>query len=114
LAERHINVAKALPHNQDLPDRDLGVFLSGTPEMDAYRSDLYWAQDYARRNREVMMALLETAFEKSVGNVAVEYEPVISCHHNYVAEETYGGVDVIVTRKGAIRAGPATWGSSRA
>ena len=29
----------------------------------------------------------------------------ISCHHNYVAEETYGGVELLVTRKGAIRAG---------
>ena len=26
--------------------------------MDAYRRDLYWAQEYARRNRAVMMALL--------------------------------------------------------
>jgi len=110
LAERHINVAKALPHNQDLPDRDLAVFLSGTPEMDAYRSDLYWAQEYARRNREVMIALLKTAFEKSLGKVAVSYEPVISCHHNYVAEETYDGVDVVVTRKGAIRAGAGELG----
>jgi tRNA-splicing ligase RtcB len=104
LAERHIHVAKALPHNQELPDRDLAVFLSGTPEMDAYRSDLYWAQEYARRNREVMIALLKAAFEKSLGEVAVAYEPVISCHHNYVTEETYDGVDVVVTRKGAIRA----------
>jgi len=56
LAERHINVAKALPHNQDLPGRDLGGVLSGTPEMDAYCSDLYWSQDYARRNHEVMIA----------------------------------------------------------
>ena len=34
LAERHIAVARELPHNADLPDRDLAVFLSGTPEMD--------------------------------------------------------------------------------
>jgi tRNA-splicing ligase RtcB len=110
LAERHINVAKALPHNQDLPDCDLAVFLSGTPQMDAYRSDLYWAQDYARRNREVMIALLKTVFEKALGDVAVAYAPVISCHHNYVAEETYDGVDVIVTRKGATRAGAGDMG----
>jgi tRNA-splicing ligase RtcB (3'-phosphate/5'-hydroxy nucleic acid ligase) len=40
LAERHTAVARGLPHNQDLPDRDLAVFVSGTPEMDAYRQDL--------------------------------------------------------------------------
>ena len=41
----------ALPHNQALPDRDLAVFLAGTPEMDAYRRDLFWAQEYAALNR---------------------------------------------------------------
>jgi len=29
----------------------------------------------------------------------------ISCHHNYVAEEVHYGDDLLVTRKGAIRAG---------
>ena len=33
------------------------------------------------------------------------FEPEISCHHNYVAEERYDGMDLLVTRKGAIRAG---------
>ncbi|TDQ53323.1 RtcB family protein [Actinorugispora endophytica] len=103
LAEHHIGAARALPHNQDLPDRDLAVFLSGTPEMDAYRRDLFWAQDYARRNRDVMMGLacgvLRDEFPQA------RFEQWISCHHNYVAEETYDGVDVLVTRKGAIRAG---------
>jgi RNA-splicing ligase RtcB len=40
LAERHIAVARGLPHNADLPDRDLAVFVAGTPEMAAYRRDL--------------------------------------------------------------------------
>ena len=35
----------------------------------------------------------------------VGYDEPISCHHNYVAEESYDGVDLLVTRKGAIRAG---------
>jgi len=103
LAERHIAVARRLPHNADLPDRDLAVFLTGTPEMAAYRRDLWWAQDYARRNRALMMALLCGVLQEQVPHVAFD-EP-ISCHHNYVAEESYGGVDLLVTRKGAIRAG---------
>ncbi|MFD2764974.1 RtcB family protein [Micromonospora eburnea] len=103
LAERHMAVARRLPHNVDLPDRDLAVFLAGTPEMDAYRRDLWWAQEYARRNRAVMLALLCGVVRDEFPHVTFD-EP-ISCHHNYVAEETYGGVDVLVTRKGAIRAG---------
>ncbi len=35
---------------------------------------------------------------------------VISCHHNYVSEETYDGQDLLVTRKGAISAGTGEWG----
>ncbi|NYI99942.1 RNA-splicing ligase RtcB [Nocardioides thalensis] len=54
LAERHIYEAKGLEHNLGLPDRDLAVFLSGTPQMEAYLRDLYWAQEYAARNRAVM------------------------------------------------------------
>ncbi|MEU5949742.1 RtcB family protein [Micromonospora sp. NPDC047465] len=103
LAERHIAVARRLPHNTDLPDRDLAVFLAGTPEMDAYRRDLWWAQEYARRNRAVMLALLCGVVREQFPQV--RYDEPTSCHHNYVAEESYDGVDVLVTRKGAIRAG---------
>ncbi len=103
IAERHIATAKRLEHNQFLPDRDLAVFLAGTPEMEAYRNDLYWAQDYALLNRQVMMTLTMRAFASVLPRV--RYGEVISCHHNYVSEETYDGVELIVTRKGAIRAG---------
>ncbi|WP_017622054.1 RtcB family protein [Nocardiopsis chromatogenes] len=108
LAEHHIERARKLPHNQDLPDRDLAVFVSGTPEMDAYRRDLFWAQDYARRNRDVMMGLACDVLRRSFPGVG--FGQWISCHHNYVAEERYDGVDVLVTRKGAIRAGKGEYG----
>ncbi|SFM89098.1 tRNA-splicing ligase RtcB [Pseudonocardia ammonioxydans] len=101
LANLHIERAKQLPHNQALPDRDLAVFLSGTPAMDAYRADLYWAQEYARLNRRVMMELFKAALGRGLGRT-VAFEPEVSCHHNYVSEETYDGVELIVTRKGAI------------
>jgi tRNA-splicing ligase RtcB (3'-phosphate/5'-hydroxy nucleic acid ligase) len=42
LAEYHIGIARKLAHNSDLPDRDLAVFLAGTPEFAAYRHDLMW------------------------------------------------------------------------
>jgi tRNA-splicing ligase RtcB len=103
LAQHHIAVARKLAHNAELPDPDLAVFLAGTPEMAAYRHDLYWAQDYARRNRSVMLRLVCDVLRAEFPHIAFE-EP-ISCHHNYVAEETHFGEDVLVTRKGAIRAG---------
>ncbi|MCU1646828.1 MAG: rtcB [Nocardia sp.] len=105
LAERHMSIARALPHNHDLPDRDLAVFLSGTPEMDAYRRDLTWAQEYAARNRAVMLALVCKAVREEFTCLEVLFDDTISCHHNYVAEEVIDGIPMLVTRKGAVRAG---------
>lgn len=105
IAERHMAVARTLPHNADLPDRDLAVFLAGTPEMDAYRRDLTWAQEYAARNRAVMLALVCRAIRNEFAPRTVRFEQPISCHHNYVAEELIDGVPMLVTRKGAVRAG---------
>lgn len=110
LAEHHIGVARGLPHNQGLVDRDLAVFITGTPQMDAYRRDLFWAQEYARHNRGVMMSLFQDALRGEFRRARVAFDEVISCHHNYVAEERYDGMDLVVTRKGAIRAGAGEFG----
>ncbi|MFE3152992.1 RtcB family protein [Streptomyces sp. NPDC059218] len=110
LADFHIGQAQKLPHNQDLIDRDLAVFIADTPEMAAYRNDLFWAQEYAKHNRAIMMALFQNVVRKEFKKAKVTFEPVISCHHNYVAEERYEGMDLLVTRKGAIRAGSGDFG----
>ncbi|WP_395106299.1 RtcB family protein [Actinomadura sp. SCN-SB] len=110
LAEIHVEAARRLPHNQDLPDKDLAVFLTGTREMDEYRRDLFWAQEYARRNRAVMLALAQDVMTKFFGARLRAWDAPISCHHNYVAEEVYDGVELLVTRKGAIRAGDGELG----
>jgi tRNA-splicing ligase RtcB len=103
LAEHHIEAAQRLHHNQALEDRDLAVFLAGSAAFAAYRRDLFWAQEYARFNRRVMLHLLEGVVRRFWPRVTLG-EP-ISCHHNYVAEEVHFGEDLLVTRKGAIRAG---------
>ena len=102
IADRHINTAKGLEHNAALPDRDLAVFLAGTPEMYAYLHDLSWAQDYAALNRAVMLHLVSGVIARMFPTA--KFANSISCHHNYVAFEKHDGLDLIVTRKGAIRA----------
>jgi len=106
LAERHIEIARKLAHNQMLPDRDLAVFLAGTPEMAAYRNDLLWAQRYAMFNRRVMFELYKDVLRRILPPwlPPVRFDEPILCHHNFVSEETHFGEDVIVTRKGAIEA----------
>lgn len=102
LASIHMSVARHLTHNEKLPDKDLAYFLAGTPEMEAYRHDLFWAQEYAFLNREVMLE----RYQKEIKGLfpQAEFEDPILCHHNYVAEEVHFDEKVIVTRKGAIRA----------
>lgn len=110
LADFHINVARGLSHNQGLVDRDLAVFLAATPEMQDYRNDLFWAQEYAKYNRAAMMSLFKEVVRKQFRKAKVSFDREISCHHNYVAEERYDGMDLLVTRKGAIRAGSGDYG----
>nr|WP_307844204.1 RtcB family protein [Sanguibacter suaedae] len=105
LAERHVSIAKGLDHNLSLPDRDLAVFLAGTAEMDAYLADLRWAQEYAARSRAVMMALVVDQVRRAFDGLDVEFDEAVNVHHNYVAVEQIDGAELVVTRKGAIRAG---------
>jgi len=108
LAEIHISRARKLAHNRSLPDPDLAAFLSGTPEMEEYRRDLYWAQRYALLNRETMFILLKQGMQEFFPRIG--YGEAVMCHHNYVAEEFHFGEKVFVTRKGAIRAGRGEMG----
>ena len=109
LADIHISRAKKLAHNQGLPDRDLAVFLAGTREMQEYRRDLFWAQRYARANREAMLQLYSDVLRRFRPDVRFA-DAAVHCHHNYVAEEVHFGQEVLVTRKGAIRAGKGELG----
>ncbi len=66
LAERHMSAAQRLFHNQELPDRDLAVFLAGTPAFEAYRRDLEWAQEYASLNRDLMLERAQAVLTRTV------------------------------------------------
>ena len=102
LAEIHINIARKLAHNEELPNKDLAVFLAGTEEMKAYRRDLFWAQTYALLNRNIMLYLFKNVMKEQFPQI--EFDDPILCHHNYVAEEIHFGEEVFITRKGAINA----------
>ena len=107
LAQCHISTAKELAKLADnqLPDPDLAYFVLGTQEFAAYWRDLQWAQDYARFNRDIMMARFQRIVEKHLAG-GKPTKPILSvnCHHNYAEQETHFGESVYVTRKGAVRA----------
>jgi tRNA-splicing ligase RtcB len=108
IADAHIKIAKELPHNADLPDLDLAVFLANTPEMKAYRHDLDWAQQYAMNNRTTMLRLYKQVMRQFFPTFTSEFE--VNAHHNYVSEENHYGTNVLVTRKGAISADVGQYG----
>jgi tRNA-splicing ligase RtcB len=92
-----------------LPDRNLAWFDEGTRHFDDYVAAMSWAQDYAAENRRVMMEAVLRVLGEAVrpfqrGAVAV------NCHHNYCARERHFGEELLVTRKGAVRAGSGELG----
>jgi tRNA-splicing ligase RtcB len=91
-------------HLANLPDKDLAYFTEGTMYYEDYLDAVQWAQDYAMTNRREMMALILEALRKKLPKFGITKE-AINCHHNYVTREQHFGEQVLVTRKGAIRAG---------
>jgi tRNA-splicing ligase RtcB len=86
-----------------LPDRDLAFFLEDEPLFRDYIEAVSWAQDYARTNREVMMARVLHAMRHALPKFQLDREAV-NCHHNYVQRERHHGESLLVTRKGAVSA----------
>ena len=91
-------------HIANLPDRDLAYFEEGSEHFDDYVEAVGWAQEYARRNREVMMAAVIAAARGVIGKPFDVDEHAVNCHHNYVQKERHFGAEVFVTRKGAVSA----------
>ncbi len=89
----------------NLPDQNLAYLPEGSRYFDDYVDAVEWAQDFAMENRRLMMQQVFAALRKldclpafTSGQLAV------NCHHNYVAREHHYGENVLVTRKGAVRA----------
>jgi len=87
-----------------LPDKDLAYLPEGTDHFDEYVEAVEWAQEFARLNREVMMARVLGALRESLDMEFEAQQEAVNCHHNYVSREHHFGKDVLVTRKGAVRA----------
>lgn len=87
-----------------LPDRDLAYLAEGSEHFDSYVEAVEWAQQFARMNREVMMARVIKAVRAEIGVEFDAHCEAVNCHHNYISREHHYGKNVIVTRKGAVRA----------
>ena len=86
-----------------LPDKNLAYLVEGSQLFGDYVEAVGWAQRYAMRNREAMMAVVLMAMGKELPSFGTT-DVAVNCHHNYVTKENHFGANVWVTRKGAVRA----------
>jgi tRNA-splicing ligase RtcB (3'-phosphate/5'-hydroxy nucleic acid ligase) len=106
IAMRHIAVARKRAERDrlDLPDRDLAWLDEGTPEFDRYIAELRWAQHFALLNREEMMDRVADCLARHMRADETPRLESANCHHNFTQRERHFGVDLWVSRKGAIEA----------
>tara|TARA_R110002167_G_scaffold31572_9_gene103598 strand:+ start:16995 stop:18233 length:1239 start_codon:yes stop_codon:yes gene_type:complete len=91
-------------HQINLPDKDLAYLKEGSDYFDDYVEAVEWAQDYAAKNREIMMVNAISALRKVLKVTFSATEMAVNCHHNYVSREHHFGKNCYITRKGAVRA----------
>ena len=87
-----------------LPDSDLAYLPEGSDHFGQYVEAVEWAQSFARINREVMMARAIAALRAELSTEFDAQLEAVNCHHNYISRENHYGKNVLVTRKGAVRA----------
>lgn len=88
----------------NLPDMDLAYLPQGSDNFKDYVEAVHWAQGYALSNREAMMSATLQAITGAMGRDIQTGEMAVNCHHNYVSWERHYGENVMVTRKGAVKA----------
>lgn len=86
-----------------LPDGDLAYFVEGSEIFEDYMEAVGWAQDFALENRKSMMNAVLAAMHRILPEFTV-IGMAVNCHHNYVDRENHFGANILVTRKGAVRA----------
>ena len=94
----------------NLPDQDLAYFPEGTEHFNDYVQAVHWAQEFARKNRELMMHNVVAAIQALSPKPFTADVEAVNCHHNYVQREHHFGHNVLVTRKGAVAAWPGQMG----
>jgi tRNA-splicing ligase RtcB len=94
----------------NLPDEDLAYFPEGTDHFDDYVEAVGWAQDFAALNRRMMMTNVIAALRGQIAKPFDAEMEAVNCHHNYVQRENHFGQNILVTRKGAVRAAKGVMG----
>jgi tRNA-splicing ligase RtcB len=101
--------AKALCERwfSDIPHKDLSFLPLDDPAGQEYLQAMNYCLAFARASRDTMLRKIVGIF-RDVTNAT--FDEAINVHHNYAAMEHHFGTNVMVHRKGAIRAYPGQVG----
>lgn len=111
ICDRYNKLAKEMNskwHTSVDPKFDLAFFPMDDEYGNDYKRAMEYALEFARENRKVMMertkSIVFNLIEKYHGHVSKQILNEVNAHHNYAAMEHHFGENVMVHRKGAIRA----------
>lgn len=104
IAKEYHDKAKALCEKwySDIPNPDLSFLPMDSRDGKEYREAMGFALDFARENRRQMMMAISEALGVVTGIEIVG--EVFDIHHNYATMEHHFGKNVMVHRKGAVKA----------
>lgn len=84
------------------PEIRMHFFPMNTKEFGAYYNEMKYCIEFAYCNRKLMMERIMGVIKEACPEA--EFEPMINIAHNYASIENHFGENVIVHRKGAVRA----------
>lgn len=85
------------------PEKQLAFLPAYVPEFHEYWREMEYCTAFALANRKLMMNRIMEVIADTFTHT--EFEPMINIAHNYAAWENHFGENVVVHRKGAVRAG---------
>ena len=86
-----------------VPDLDLAFLPESVPEYKQYLAEMSWCMKYAEENRLAMLEAIYEAFG-SLRWPDLGIDLTVDTHHNFAAMEHHGGENLLIHRKGAVKA----------
>lgn len=93
-----------------IPDIDLAFLPDSVPEYRAYMGAMEWCMRFAEENRKLMFDRTVCALREAIGvDVEAAIQHRFDTHHNFAAIEHHFGENLLIHRKGAVKATSGDW-----
>jgi tRNA-splicing ligase RtcB len=89
--------------HSDIPDRELAFLPRSVAEYGEYMNEMTWCLSFAEHSRALMLDEVCMAFKEVLG-MTPALDEMVDTHHNYAAWEHHWGQNLLIHRKGAVRA----------